>query len=209
MSTTITQQPRKNDNATYLFEYPSEHYWNSEQWWSAAFSMLLLYQSAVKDFTGIPLRRCVKQRFPFADETLECKNLKYSEVLVDVKLSRHLFPIWDSRFDGLRPDILIYRKEARLVTLIENKTIRASLGDQLSRYRDIRDFLRREGWSAAFYPLISHGYETTREWKSIEDLDLKLILWEDVLRLMDGIPFFKSLFDVELSQFYRSSEGLG
>jgi len=56
-------QPAANDgagdNATWLFIQPSPYFHNSEPWWSALFSILVLHLARGGNNLKIPLRKCV------------------------------------------------------------------------------------------------------------------------------------------------------
>jgi hypothetical protein len=197
-----------NDNATWLFVKPSPNFHNSEPWWSALFSVLVLHLAHGGANPRIPLRKCVgspNEKFCTLEESLDCSHIKFDELLVDAKLNQKLFPgiDWPSEFRDIRPDIMIHQPGNKLMKLIENKTVGADLGDQLERYHDVKGYLNKQGWSADFFLLISAGYEIRREWRNVEETGTKLILWEDILRIMDSIDFFRSLFGAPLKPFYE------
>src|ERR1700680_382593 len=190
---------KPNDNATWLFEKPSRSFRNSEPWWSALFSILVLHLARGSANPRIPLRKYVgspDEGFPSLEEPLDCSNIKFDELLVDARLNQTLFPgiDWPIAFKDIKPDIMIHQHDAKRTVLIENKTIGHHLGRQLDRYHAVRKYLESKGWKAEFLLLISFGYETKREWRAVETTETKLILWEDVLRIMDSIEFFRSLF---------------
>lgn len=198
----------ENDNATWLFIRPSPYFHNSEPWWSALFSMLILFLARDPNRPKIPLSRCVgapNERFLDAKEYLDCDDIQFDELLVDARLSQKLFEgaLWPNEFRDLRPDITIHQPRKKRLVLIENKTVGAQLGEQLDRYHDLKKRLTQDGWSAEFLLLISIGYEIRREWKAIEETDTKLILWEDVLRVLDTIEVFRSLFGSPLLPYYE------
>jgi hypothetical protein len=199
-------QPDANDNATWLFIKPSPYFHNSEPWWSALFSILVLHLARGKDNFKIPLKKCVgspKESFNSLGEYLDCSDVKFEEVLVDAKLNQRLFPDLPNEFRDIRPDIMIHRPKLKRIALIENKTVGADLGEQLDRYHEVKAHLSKEGWSVEFFLLISSGYEIRREWGAIEKTETKLILWEDVLRIMDSIEFFRSTIGVSLKPYYE------
>lgn len=204
-------QPGRNDNAsdnaTWLFIRPSPYFHNSESWWSALFSILVLHLARA-DNPKIPLRKCVgspKESFNFLGEYLDCSDVKFDEVLVDAKLTQRLFPgiAWPNEFRDTRPDIMIHRPKLKRITLIENKTVGANLGEQLDRYYEVKEHLSKEGWSVEFFLLISSGYENRREWRAVEKTETKLILWEDVLRIMDSTDFFRPIIGASLEPYYK------
>lgn len=197
-----------SDNATWLFIQPSPYFHNSEPWWSALFSILVLHLARRENPPKIPLRKCVgspKESFNFLGEYLDCSDAKFDEVLVDAKLTQELFSgiDWPDEFRDIRPDIMIHRPKLGRITLIENKTVGANLGEQLDRYHEVKEHLSKEGWSVEFFLLISSGYETRKEWRAVEKTETKLILWEDVLRIMDSIEFFRSIIGAPLKSYYE------
>ncbi|MFZ0465540.1 MAG: hypothetical protein WBE20_10975 [Candidatus Acidiferrales bacterium] len=199
-------QPDANDNATWLFIKPSPYFHNSEPWWSALFSILLLHLARGEDNFKIPLKKCVgspEESFNSLGEYFDCSDVKFEEVLVDAKLNPKTFPDLPSEFRDIRPDIMIHRPKLKRIALIENKTVGADLGEQLDRYHEVKAHLSKEGWSAEFFLLISSGYEIRREWRAVEKTETKLILWEDVLRIMDSIEFFRSIIGVSLKPYYE------
>ncbi|MGB6877081.1 MAG: PD-(D/E)XK nuclease family protein [Candidatus Acidiferrales bacterium] len=201
-------QAGPNDNATWLFIQPSPCFHNSEPWWSALFSMLVLHLAHHGNDYRIPISRCIgapNERFLETGAHLDCNDIKFDELLVDAKLSQRLFSEidWPDKFRDIRPDILIHQPRIKRVVLIENKTVGAELGDQLDRYHELEACLTEHGWSAEFLLLISLGYEIRREWRAIENSETRLILWEDILKVMDSIEFFRSVFDVPLRSYYE------
>jgi|SRR5579864_4774320 len=196
------------DNATYLFIQPSRDFHNSESWWSALFSILVLHLAQGGNTSKIPLCKYVGslgEGFIDLGEYLDCSDTKFDEVLVDAKLNNELFGIdeWPNEFSGIRPDVLFHRPKLKRTTLIENKTVGANLDRQLDRYHKIKRYLDKNGWSAEFLLLISLGYETERVWKAVEESETKLILWEDVLRVMDSIEFFRSILPSPMKPYYE------
>ena len=78
---------------------------------------------------------------------------------------------------------------------------------EIQLYLDMKDYLTRQGWEAQIHLLISLGYETAREWKMIEQKKVPLILWEDVLSVIDQIECFRNLFvDVHLGDYYKIAQ---
>jgi hypothetical protein len=63
-----------------------------------------------------------------------------------------------------------------------------------------RCYFTQHGWSITLYYLISHGHENNRDWRLIESNQLKVILWEDVLRAVVGTPP-GPVFDCDLSTY--------
>lgn len=193
-------------NATHLFRYPEAKTHNSESWWSALFSMLVLYLSSHPDVPRLPLKKCKGGRNWYFEQvgSLDCGGLRHQNVLVDQKLTGDLLgmPSWPEALEGLRPDVLFFCPSRKKAVLIENKTFGTELGDQFGRYLKACEELKKHAWDARTFLLISAGYENEADWKTIEDQGITLILWEDVLRTIDWIESFRSLFDLDLRRFY-------
>lgn len=197
------------DNATWLFQEPDRRFHNSESWWSSLFGLLLLYLAKRPGNGEIPLRRYVsKPKWKYVrDGSLDYHELEFKDILVEPKLSGEVFGgiKWPKEFVDLKPDILVLRPKPRMAVLIENKTIGARFGKQLERYIEIRHHLKASGWSVEFLPLLSVGFEAQYEWENLEKHHLRLILWEDVLRLLDTIELFRAFFaGVELRTYYSA-----
>lgn len=207
------------ENATHLFGFPGSAH-NSESWWSALFSTLLLYLAKHPEDGPIPLKRFVTNGTNWAfepDGNLELPaGLRFDEVLTEPKLSQKIFGVseWQNVFTDLRPDVMMIDVRSRSAILVENKTVGADLGpnaEQLITNLRLAEHLRSHSWKAESLLLISMGHERNQEWKVIRDRKVRLILWEDVLRLMDGINRFRELFTgVDLSIYYSAEQsGIG
>jgi hypothetical protein len=192
-------QPMKN--ATYLFELPARRYHSSESWWTAFFSMLILYRSRQEPQWSLPAyvsrAGCPLEKGTFAPGRLGLANL-----IVEAPLSENPFSLtsWPNEFLQLKPDVCILRREERHVVFVEVKTIGASVARNHSRYLKICEHLRQSGWSAELYYLLSHGHECVGDWPLIENDGVRVILWEDVLRAAIGTPLGE-IFDQSLSEY--------
>jgi hypothetical protein len=206
-------------NATHLFEFPGSAH-NSESWWSALFSTLLLYVAKHPEDGPIPLKRFVTNGTSWtfeSDGNLQPpQGLRFEEVLTEPRLSQRVFGVaeWQNVFTDLRPDVVGISARSRKVILVENKTVGAYLGpnaEQLITYLGLAEHLQSHSWEAECLLLISVGYEGNQEWKVIRDRKVRLILWEDILRLMDKIDRFRELFSgVNLSIYYNAEQsGIG
>jgi hypothetical protein len=83
---------------------------------------------------------------------------------------------------------------------VEVKTIGAGIERNHSRYLNIREHLRKSGWSAELHYLLSHGHECVADWPLIEHDQVRVILWEDVLSEAMGTPL-GGIFDQSLSEY--------
>jgi hypothetical protein len=194
-------------DATYLFEKPNCNFHNSESWWSGFFSTLLLYLACNRSATTIiPTKTLRKGSFHEAPG-LNIRNLRFQNVVVEGRLSKHSFglPDWPDDFADLKPDVTIVYRDIHRAVLIENKTIGASIAPNVDKYLQLRDYLRRDcQWEAELYYLISCGHETHRDWELIADYSLALILWEDVLRIAADTPFGE-IFGLDLREYAEIS----
>jgi hypothetical protein len=175
--------------------------------------MLLLHLATFPSDGRIPLRRFVTRETEWSYTpagNLEIPaGLLYEQVLAEPRLSQTFFRLsdWDSSFEALRPDVAVINPTAQFVVLIENKTVGADLGtkaSQLTTSLKLIVHLLKHSWKAESLLLISAGYTNNRDLRAIRDGKVRLILWEDVLRLMNKIERFRQAFPgVDLSEYYN------
>ena len=80
-------------NATHLFEKPERHRHNSESWWSAFFSMLLLYEAKTNPSFCLP-NYTYSTRFGYREVgKLGAANLCFSSVQVETPISASAFDL--------------------------------------------------------------------------------------------------------------------
>ncbi len=189
---------------------------NSEHWWTALFSLLLLHLAKNNMSNKIPVRKLKK-----FDENKDClffepavpldlAGLKFSTLAVEAGLSQKVAPDmfqvsnWPKGLSRMEPDITICEPEKKQAIFIENKTVRAQVG-RLIDYLGLGKRLEKDGWKIETIVLISLGNSKSQIWKTIEDRneELHVILWEDVLRIIDEIEEFRSFFDVSLAPYYQ------
>jgi hypothetical protein len=197
-----------NLNATHLFERPHRYCHNSESWWSAFFSLFLLYQARNHPAFYLPIKRCATDsEFPEIGR-LACVGLQFSDVIVENPLNAQSFglPEWPTTYQGLSPDLTIFERSQRRVTFIETKTIGAEIKEEtLHKYLGACEYLGEKGWTASLCFLLSHGYEKPSQWNLIAEHELRVILWEDVLRAVAKEPIFRQLFYPEDLLAYATS----
>lgn len=197
-------------NATHLFGHPNRDFHNSECWWTALFSMLVLYLAKHPDAGEIPIMQ-YRSTPSWGYERMGvfvCPGLKFSNVLVEAKLRGSLFQVssWPQHFLDLKSDVTIYERNETKVIFIENKTIGAGFGDQLDSRLALVRYLRGLGWDAELLLLVSIGYERNAEWQPIERSGVRLLLWEDILQLVERINNFRDLFDLPLAPYYKTAQ---
>lgn len=129
-------------------------------------------------------------------------RLSLADLIVEARLSKIPFRLegWPDRFLNLKPDVCILKADVCQATFIEVKTIGASIAKNHCLYLEARDHLRTLGWSADFYYLLSHGHEHHRDWPLIENGEVRVMHWEDVLRAATDTPFGE-LFDHPLTEY--------
>jgi hypothetical protein len=108
------------------------------------------------------------------------------------------------------PDIIIVDQDT--IAIIEVKTVGHSLSQyQKACYEALKELLRKHGYSAEIYYLLSAGHEEDTDWQilrrqSESSEPSKILLWEKVLQYFDGItpamPIMKCLGDVQ--PYYRN-----
>jgi hypothetical protein len=195
------------NNATNLFEGQARHTRNSESWWSAFFSQYLIYRARAGERCGPSVYTYsvsggyrTAGRFPL-------DGISYNTLFVEPQLTRFTFglPTWPKRFLRLRPDILVLRPTARAATLVEVKTIGASIKKNVSLYSEICKNLADNSWSVDLLHLLSHGHETAGDRALIAQMGLHIMLWEDVLRDVHKTPLAQ-LFGFDLSPYASAPE---
>jgi len=71
-----------------------------------------------------------------------------------------------------------------------------------NRYLAIVAALRSKGWDAAAFLLVSTGHENRAELEALGRSGIRLILWEDALRLLYAYDCFRSIFDMDITQYF-------
>jgi hypothetical protein len=201
-------------DATWLFhkrDLSSPHHvkfpkgQHSESWWTALFSLFLLHENVSKMYPEIPLRRPQggesDQTYPQVG-ALDYKGLTFSSFLTERQLNegvaKSFFHIrtWPLEFKGLAVDLAIMLSADRGVVLIENKTVGTGDGS-LHAYAEVVQYLNDNERKAELHVLVSRGHPNPKIWAAIEKYKLRIILWEDVLRLMAQNKFFSEVFDTD------------
>jgi hypothetical protein len=191
---------------------------NSEHWWTALFSLLMLHAAKHRLQLKLPLRKLMKID---DDDTshfkpagfFDCQGITYSDLAVEARMNkagRDMFeiPEWPKALGNMEPDITIrmpkHGRGRGKAILIENKTVSAKR-DRLDDYPSIAKTLQDHQWDVQLIVLISLGNSQNDIWEAIKKNrdELLVLLWEDVLRALDGIDVFKSLFDVPLAPYYE------
>jgi hypothetical protein len=191
-------------DATWLFE----KYERSEQWWTSFASMLFTHL-ALKDSTrSIPIWRYETDqkgwRFNKTHNFLTLTDIRPSHVMVEKTLKGDLFqdlPSWPTELITT-PDLLLYWKVSLRTVIIENKTKGAQAGS-ISKYCEAKKYLKDHGWETDFILLISCGHPDNSIWNLVEEYQLNLLLWEDLLRLADSLDWSRSLFEEDLKGYYE------
>ncbi len=193
-------------NATYLFQLPGRCYHSSESWWTAFFSMLLLYCTRKDSQWTLPTYT-YSGGYPVESAPFAPGRLSLADLIVEAPLSENPFRLasWPLEFLQLKPDVCILRADVCQATFIEVKTIGASIAKNHGQYLKARDHLRSLGWSADFYYLLSHGHERQGDWPLIEQHEVRIMHWEDVLRAATGTPFGE-LFDHPITEYATAAE---
>jgi hypothetical protein len=193
-------------NATYLFAGRTRDYRNSESWWTSFFSILLLFQSRTNPSFSLPIYTYSAERLRKVSD-LDCKSLSFSTVRVEACLSATPFglPAWPNEYLFLKPDLSLVDADRRRVTLVEVKTIGETVARNVDLYKGVCRHLSENGWSAELCYLLSHGHEDDNDWRRIDQHQLRMILWEDVLEAVISTPL-ASIFDVDLAAYASRPE---
>lgn len=190
-------------NATYLFEKPFRRFHNAEPWWTAFFTMLVLWRETQHESLVLPSYNSDQLGQLTKKCSISFAGASYANLVADARLNGEPFGIgrWPNEYLNLRPDITyIKSKEHREVVFVETKTIGASVQGNIELYEGLIGFLRQEGWAAEFYYLLSLGHEQTRDWSLLADVSANVITWEDVFSAAKGSPF-SDLFGEPLAKY--------
>jgi hypothetical protein len=139
---------------------------------------------------------------------LDYKGLTFSSFLTErqlnAKLATSFFGVqtWPQEFTKLAVDLVIMFPAERRAVLIENKTVGTEEG-RLHSYAKVMRFLKDNGLTADLYVLISRGHPSEKILPAIEEDKLRVILWEDVLRLMTQDSFFSQIFKTDNTDLAR------
>lgn len=189
-------------NATYLFEQPARHRHNSESWWNAFFSLLMLYLAKTNPSFSLPIYTYTTAAGYRKVGDLVSKAFSFATMAVEAPLSAKAFGLaaWPVEFLGLKPDLSILEPDRQHVLFIETKTIGATVAQNVALYGQVCAHLRQNGWDVDLCYLLSHGHEAQRDWPLIEQHALRIIMWEDVLRAAIDTPLGR-VFDVDLPAY--------
>lgn len=194
-------------NSTYLFERPRRDFRNAESWWTAYFSMLVLWEVSQGREIELPWYRSDPTGNLSISGSVKFEGASFSNVVVDGKLKGAAFSItpWPDQFLDLRPDVTILDpSRGKAVTFVEVKTIGASVARNIYPYDDLVKFLRDNGWVSDVYYLLSEGHEAESDWKKLCECESRILKWEDVLRKAVGTPFGE-LFDLNFEDYTGES----
>ncbi len=192
-------------NATYLFEKPYRKFHNAESWWTAYFTMLVLWRSSSNNPLELPWYLSDKNGNLNLKGSVSFDAASYRNMVADARLYGEPFGLseWPNGFLNLRPDVTFLKSsDRREVVFVETKTIGAKAQGNVALYARLRDFLRSKGWSAELYYLLSEGHEELSDWPILEAAAASIILWEDVFKATAGSPFGE-LFAEPLSNFVK------
>lgn len=192
-------------NATYLFEKPFRRFHSAEPWWTAYFTMLVLWGEAKSRPIVLTSYRADERGDLSKYGTVSFSGATYGNVVADARLYGEPFGLdeWPNEYLHLRPDVTYIKShEQRRVIFVETKTIGASVQGNVELYGKLVEFLRQAGWSVELYYLLSVGHEETKDWFSLAEASANIITWEDVFVSAVGSPF-EELFGEPLSKYVR------
>ena len=72
--------------------------------------------------------------------------------------------------------------------LFEVKALSESVLRNLELYDECSKYLRSQSWSCDFYYLLSHGHEKQQDWPALSKKRSRIIIWEDLFRVMAESP---------------------
>lgn len=195
------------NNATYLFEKHKK----SEQWWTSIFTLVPAYLGGGPGVPQLPVwvfrRDGKKWRYEQLTETFRFDGVKLSQIHVEARIPYVFRNVSEELRPGgpldVVPDVIIEHAQ-KIVTIIENKTQGTGIG-RLDEYIQASKKLQDMGYKATTYLLISVGHPRNDIWKVVLQQGIPLLLWEDVLRLIDGIGWLRDLFGKDLAPYYSEA----
>lgn len=178
-------------NATCLFEKPSRDVMkNSESRWTAVAQMSLIYMSNHIMECKLPVY--VSDEMGYLDQIglMDVSGFHFGNTVCEQGLTGPMFGITDFniKYNRIVPDITNLRAADRHVTLIEVKTLSESVLRNIEVYDEFCQYLRHRSWSCDFYYLLSHGHEKQKDWPALSKKRSKIIIWEDLFRVMAESP---------------------
>ncbi len=184
----------KKQNATYLFNQPSERFHHSESRWSSIAQLVFewmgnndevlnIYESLYQDKTSKKWLKVKKLHLDFSE--MNSKN-----TIVEGGLTRTVFGLeesqWHKDFSNIKPDI-VHIGEERIVC-IEVKTIGASVKENMNLYKRLVECLQEHiRKNVSLYYLLSYGHRPNSDWKHLENHGSNILLWEELfLKIKDS-----------------------
>jgi hypothetical protein len=121
-------------NATHLFEKPARDRHNSESWWSAFFSLVLLYRARTDPPLSLPIYTYTAAAGYRTVGYFPAKGFSFATAAVEAPLSATAFGLaaWPIEFLGLKPDLSVIEPERQHALFIETKTIGGSVAQKVS-----------------------------------------------------------------------------
>jgi hypothetical protein len=139
------------------------------------------------------------------ESLLNLGDMSYQNTVVDARLNKEVFGIseWPNQFSDIKPDItLLNLSAAKSAVFIEVKTIGTTVKRNARLYLELRDHMRKIGWQSDLFYLMSEGHEEESDWPELQEIDSRILLWEDVFKQSAGTPF-EPLFGEDLLGYTR------
>ncbi len=207
-------------NATYLFRHSDNGFYHSQSRWSTMAQLALIYLSKnAKDGLSVYHSQIVKEPERWltkSDLTLPLKGWSADNTTVEGNI-QYLFVDKGKSLEnaGVYPDIVYKNDRKKEIVLIVVRTIGRTLRgrkkegmDNFDRYSELVANIKKEGWKCELYYLMSYGHEDEgnqcepgkvdeskrfQDWKRLEQIGGKILLWEEV---------FASLIGSELEKYF-------
>ena len=213
----------KKNNATWLFDGDNNWPASSESFWTTLFAFFALHLSNIGALTNhLTVWQCTDgtdnkwfERRK-SSTTLELSNLSFNSIAIEPRdLLKIQWPgILSSKEGGFSPDIVIKTRKAGSVhfIIIENKvTTNARLaGNQLENYPRLMNWLNDKKVSFDFLLLQSVGNNNYNLLENARELQKNhkqfgILLWEEVLRVMNNTKFAPLGLPIESWQDYTGA----
>ncbi len=209
-------------NATYLFRQSENGFYHSQSRWSTMAQIALIYLSKnAKEGLSIYHSQMVKEPERWlakSDLTLIPKGWSSDNTTVEGNI-KYLFGDEGKSLEnaGVYPDIVYKNDMKKEIVLIIVRTIGRTLRgrkkeglDNFDRYNKLVENIKKEGWKCELYYLMSYGHEDEgnqcekgkvdeskrfQDWKRLEQIGGKILLWEEVFSSLAGSELEKYFFN--------------
>jgi hypothetical protein len=140
--------------------------------------------------TELPVYTADQEGYLSEIDRLQVSEFDYNNTVCEQGLTGEIFAIdnFCNSYTAICPDILRVELKEKRTTIIEVKTLCASVRENLNRYTELSNYLEENSWSTKFFYLLSHGHERRQDWPALASINARILLWEDLFSLMKDTP---------------------